>query len=253
MALPLSAKQKKYLYLFVGFLFCVAGFLGSYILMIDQIGQIKRNIKKTVYQITKPAIPKNININIINSLRSGGHTIFIRHSARNTIKNILAFDQLSTTDQIVIPPNLYKGGCLNSQGKTEAWLLGEIFRKMNIPIGKIYASPTCRTIETAQLAFDRIDIIDNHLYVHSFNIGTNESRANAKNRALDIIKTVPEEGKNKVIVAHSKMLNLLGWHNSNLEESGLFIVKHRTNQPLKVITEITLGSLVIAMKLQKKH
>ena len=84
-------------------------------------------------------------------------------------------------------------------------------------------------------------------------MGTKESRANAKSKALDIINAIPEERKNKIIVAHGKMLNLLGWHNSNIEESGLFIVKHNKSQKLSVVTETNLGSVIFAMRVQDKH
>ena len=253
MAFPFLIQKLKYFRWVLGFLLCMIGFLGIYILMLDQMGQIRRNVIKTAYKFTKPKIPKTINGDILNELKNGGHTIFIRHSARDKIVNLMAFDQLSMADKIKIPSTAFKGGCLNPQGKTEAWLIGEIFKKLNIPVGKIYASPTCRTIETAQLAFGRVDFVDNNLYVHSFNVGTKESRANAKRKALDIINAIPEERKNKIIVAHGKMLNLLGWHNSNIEESGLFIVKHNQSEKVSVVTETNLGSVIYTMRVQNKH
>ena len=163
MTLPFLTQKLKYFRWVLGLLVCMVGFLGIYILMLEQMGQIRRNVIKTAYKFTKPAIPKTINGAILNELKNGGHTIFIRHSARDKIVNLNAFDQLSMVNKIKIPSTSYKGGCLNPQGKTEAWLIGEIFRKLNIPVGKIYASPTCRTIETAQLAFGRVDFVNNYM------------------------------------------------------------------------------------------
>jgi broad specificity phosphatase PhoE len=250
MASYLLTPKTKYFRWFLGLLVFIVGLLGIYVLMLDQMGQIRRNVVKTFYKFTKPAIPKTINSAILNDLKNGGHTIFIRHSARDKIVNIMAFDQLSMIEKIKIPPSLYKGGCLNDQGKTEAWLIGEIFKKMAIPIGKVYASPTCRTIETAQIAFGRVNFVDNNLNIHNFRVGAKESQAKAKNRALEIIKTAPKKGKNKIIVAHGKMLDSLEWHNSNLEESGLFVLKH--NQELEVVTEISLGSVIHVIWLMEK-
>jgi phosphohistidine phosphatase SixA len=252
MSLSSSTEKQRGIFWILWFLICTVGFLGIYILMLDQMGQIKRNIIKTAYKFTKPAIPKIMNGAILDSLKKGGHTIFIRHSARDKIVNLMAFDQLSLVDKIVIPPSSFKGGCLNSQGKTEAWLIGEIFRSLNIPVGKIYVSPTCRTIETAELAFGRVDLIDENLFVHNFKVGSKKSRANAKNRALEIIKAIPSAGKNKIIVAHGKMLDQLGWNNSNIEESGFFILKHNPGQQLEVITEANMGSIIFAMRMQDK-
>ena len=238
----------------ISFLTFLAAILVASIFMVDELPLIKKKVKKIIYKFTKPAIPSDMNLNILKNLQGGGHTIFIRHSARNKIKNLNTFDQLSMIEEIEIPNTSFKGGCLNPQGKTEAWLIGEVFKKLNIPVGSVYASPTCRTKETAKIAFARIDFIDPHLHFQSFYVGTGYgtqmSRIENQNKVLNLINKTPTAGKNKIIVAHAGMLQQLGWPNSDLQESGMFIVRHMGNQNLEVISEITLGNFIGAMRLE---
>lgn len=229
-------------------LFLLVGFFLAGIFVVDKWSQIKEKVSRTVYKFTKPKIPNKMTDKIINSLQKGGHTIYIRHSPKDNIVNIDAHDYLSLDKEIQIPPAFFKGGCLNFKGKTEAWLIGEIFKKLNIPVGVIYASPTCRTMETAELAFGHVDVVEKFLYAGTFVRGSKESRDIAKKKVMEIIKTVPEAGKNKIISAHGGIISRLGWHNSYPGESGMFIVNHKANGELEVVTEITLGILVRAMR-----
>jgi hypothetical protein len=254
MVFHFPSKGQRFLFTLIGFLTFMAAILVSSIYIYDELPQIKKKIKKTIYKFTKPSIPSVMNADILKNLQGGGHTVFIRHSARNKIKNLDIFDQLSMVEEIKILPTLFKGGCLNPQGKTEAWLIGEVFKELKIPVGLVYSSPTCRTKETAKRAFGRIDVVAPNLYFQSFYIGTGlgtiKTKQNNQKKALEIIKKNPAEGKNKIIVAHSGMLQQLGWPNSNLKESAMFIVRHAKDGNLEVVTEITLGSFIGAMRLE---
>jgi hypothetical protein len=250
MALPLSKKWPKYLLAFIGFSICMAVIFTITIFAVDKWKKIKQKVPRVVNRIIKPSIPHTINSKTINSLQRGGHTIFIRHSARDDTKSLAALDDLSMVKDIVIPPSFKRGDCLNVEGKTEAWVMGEAFRRLNIPVGTVYSSPTCRTKEMAQIAFGRVDIIDNNIYYNSVLQGALGSKAKAKSKVIDIIKTAPSAGKNNVISAHGGMLNQLGWHNSLLTESGMFIVKHTADHDLEVVAEITLNAFVRAMQLE---
>ena len=249
-----SAKQQRFLFVLMRFSAYMLAFFVATIVIIDEFPEIRKKVKKIIYKIVKPEIPSVMNMRILKNLQAGGHTVFIRHSAREEIKNLNIFDQLSMVEEIEIPPPFFKGGCLNPQGKTEAWLIGEVFRKLNISVGEVYASPTCRTRETAKMAFNRIDLIAPELYYNNFFVGTGygtkETRIKNKKKVLELIKVIPAIGKNNIIVAHSGMLRDLGWSNSNLKESGIFIFKHVSDLNVEVVTEITLGKFIGAMRLE---
>lgn len=46
---------------------------------------------------------------------------------------------------------------LSENGREQAREIGSAIKSLKIPIGKVHASPRCRTLETANLAFDRAE------------------------------------------------------------------------------------------------
>lgn len=69
-----------------------------------------------------------------------------------------------------------------------------------------FASPFCRTIETAQLAFGSGNVQVNpfrfEIYKLSGNLPSSD-RQRILNNFNSVLETIPVDGKNKVIVAHS--------------------------------------------------
>ena len=45
---------------------------------------------------------------------------------------------------------------LSSEGRRQSRTIGRAFRRLEIPLGRVLASPFCRTRETARLAFGRL-------------------------------------------------------------------------------------------------
>ena len=83
-----------------------------------------------------------------NLLRGGGQVLFIRHA--------------STVPGVGDPEGFRLDECatqrnLSGEGRAEARSLGALMRRQNIPIQGIVSSPWCRCVETAQLAFGRVD------------------------------------------------------------------------------------------------
>ena len=77
-------------------------------------------------------------------LRRGGQVVMVRHAV---------------TDPGVGDPEGFRiGECgtqrnLSEAGRREAQRLGETLRARQVPVAKVYASPWCRCIDTARLAF----------------------------------------------------------------------------------------------------
>ncbi|MDX6555173.1 MAG: hypothetical protein QOD86_1368 [Miltoncostaeaceae bacterium] len=83
---------------------------------------------------------------LVDALRDGGYVIFFRHAA--TTRSGQPDDDLTTcTTQ----------RNLNAQGRREAREIGAAFRELDIPVGRVVASPYCRTKDTARLAFGHVD------------------------------------------------------------------------------------------------
>ncbi|MBS7792235.1 histidine phosphatase family protein [Roseococcus sp. SDR] len=85
---------------------------------------------------------------LLAALREGGLVIFLRHAETGS----------SAPDQM----NAVLGDCatqrnLDATGRAQAVAIGAAFRELGIPVSRVLASPYCRTLETAALAFGRAE------------------------------------------------------------------------------------------------
>jgi broad specificity phosphatase PhoE len=80
-------------------------------------------------------------------LRRGGHILLMRHA---------------TAPGIGDPPGFRLGECatqrgLSEAGRREARSIGEALRTHGVPIGPVWSSRWCRCLDTARLAFGRVE------------------------------------------------------------------------------------------------
>src|SRR5918992_4529173 len=83
---------------------------------------------------------------LLSELRQGGYVLYLRHTSTDFSQNdsrMKSFEDCSTQRN------------LTERGRDEARALGEHMKRLKIPIGEVLASPFCRTMETARLAFGR--------------------------------------------------------------------------------------------------
>jgi phosphohistidine phosphatase SixA len=83
---------------------------------------------------------------LLAELRKGGYVLFLRHTSTDFSQDdsrMTSFQDCATQRN------------LTDQGRAEARALGEHVKRLKIPIGEVLASPFCRTVETARLAFGR--------------------------------------------------------------------------------------------------
>jgi phosphohistidine phosphatase SixA len=127
---------------------------------------------------------------LLAALRAGGFIIYFRHADTN-------FKQ---TD--VRPVNL--ADCaqqrnLTDRGREHARNIGAAIRALAIPIGAVVASPMCRTVETAELAFGPAE---RSLAVRD--AGPTPPGSPDRYAALRVIlSTPPPSSRNTVIVGHA--------------------------------------------------
>ena len=125
---------------------------------------------------------------LLQRLRQGGYVLYLRHASTDFSQNdsrMTSFEDCSTQRN------------LTDKGRAEARQLGLNMKKSGIPIGAVYASPFCRTMETARLAFGEP-------------MPTNEARGGpsrpddpARYEPLKkLLSTPPSAGKNNVISSH---------------------------------------------------
>ena len=97
-----------------------------------------------------PVVAQNVaaaplrGADLLAALRAGGHVIYFRHADTDHSQNDR---RMTSTEDCATQRNL------TDQGRDHSRALGEAIRALGIPIGAVLASPLCRTVETAALAF----------------------------------------------------------------------------------------------------
>ena len=82
----------------------------------------------------------------LGDLRGGGHVLYLRHASTDFSQNDAAMKSYA---------DCASQRNLTDKGRDEARAIGENIRRLRIPIGAVLASPFCRTMETARLAFGK--------------------------------------------------------------------------------------------------
>jgi phosphohistidine phosphatase SixA len=81
---------------------------------------------------------------LLAALRAGGHILYFRHADT---------DHTQTDQRMTSVEDCTTQRNLSEQGREHARALGDAIHALGIPIGTVLASPLCRTVETAMLAF----------------------------------------------------------------------------------------------------
>src|SRR5712691_6115832 len=83
---------------------------------------------------------------LAGQLRQGGYVLYMRHASTDFSQNDVKMKSYEDC------PNQRN---LTDKGREEARAVGEHIKRLKIPVGKVFASPFCRTMETARLAFGK--------------------------------------------------------------------------------------------------
>lgn len=117
---------------------------------------------------------------ILDLLREGGYVIYVRHTSTDRSQSDTDLSSCETQRN------------LDDQGRDDAGFIGRVFPLLEIPVGNLISTQYCRTLETTQLAFGEPNEV----------ILRTDLEANINS----ILATVPEEGTNTIIVAHTGSL-----------------------------------------------
>ncbi|WP_051678444.1 histidine phosphatase family protein [Thiomicrospira pelophila] len=82
------------------------------------------------------------------ALQQGGKVVLVQHAKLDE----------NVGDPFSLDPSCFIERNLSDEGRTQAQVIGHTFRHYQVPIEAVYASPNCRTKDTAQLAFGKYEI-----------------------------------------------------------------------------------------------
>ncbi len=104
-------------------------------------------------QVTAPAaVPTTaatlVGKELLGALRGGGYILYFRHTATDFGEN---------DTQMTSYEDCTKQRNLTDPGRADARAIGAALRDLGIPVGRVLASPYCRTLETGRLIFGRAE------------------------------------------------------------------------------------------------
>jgi broad specificity phosphatase PhoE len=117
-------------------------------------------------------------------LRRGGYVVALRHAATDRTATDMTGDLRDCSRQ----------RNLNAEGRRQARVIGRAFRRLEIPVGRVLASPFCRTRDTARLAFGHARPSRALLSADFFDAGEAAERR--------LLALPPGRGSNTVLVSH---------------------------------------------------
>ena len=157
-----------------------------------------------------PAPTSALPGDLLAGLVKGGYVIYIRHAATD--------HAASDTDRKNLR-NCATQRNLSTLGRRQAARIGAAFRKLRIPVGRIVSSPYCRCLDTARLAFGRVepsrDLVS----------APDPRGPEAKRLATSLYRmlgTPPKAGTNTVIVGHSS--NIYDATNIQAKPEGVAVI-----------------------------
>ena len=166
---------------------------------------------------------------LLPELRKGGYVLFIRHPKTNP-------DQ-ADTDPLHLD-NIKAQRHLSDEGRKQATALGEAFRALKIPVGKIVSSKFYRAQEAAKLlglgeVTASVDVTEGGLVVSP---RENERRAKA---LRELLSTTPADGKNLVLVSHRPNLqDAAGKDFGDLREAEVVVFQPLGEGKFKVVARV---------------
>ena len=85
---------------------------------------------------------------LLADLRGGGYVLYFRHAATDFSQND---EKMKRYEDCAHQRNLI------DRGRADARAAGAAIRQLGVPVERVLASPFCRTVETAQLLFERVE------------------------------------------------------------------------------------------------
>ena len=137
---------------------------------------------------------------LVKALHQGGYNIYFRHAATDWSQN----DRVSREgDWASCDSSRMRQ--LSEAGRKTAHAIGEALRRLQIPIGQVFASPYCRTVETARHM--QLGSVETTTDIMNMRVAEYfGGRSAIAERARRRLSMPPKAGKNTVLVAHGNVL-----------------------------------------------
>lgn len=160
------------------------------------------------------------------ALRKGGYIVYIRHTSTDFSKD--DSNSSSSDDCASQRP-------LTDKGRDEARAIGGHLKRLGIPVDKVYASPFCRTVETAMLTFGKAEKTG---AVRGGPVKSEDPKRYDGLRKL--LSTPPAAGRNNAVSGHGNPYYAL-FGPPYLAEGELAVIRPGGKVPFETVARIRLA------------
>jgi hypothetical protein len=164
-----------------------------------------------------------VDASLVEKLREGGYVLYMRHASTDFSQNDA---KMTSYEDCASQRNL------TDKGRAEARDIGAQVKRLRIPIGEVLASPFCRTMETARLAFGKASATNE---VRGGPARSNDPKRYEGLRKL-LSSTVPR-GENRVISSHGNPFHAVAGP-PYLDEGEIAVVRPEGEMRFTVIARI---------------
>jgi len=174
--------------------------------------------------LAAPAVAQSPDL--LAELRAGGYVLYLRHASTDFSQNDSA---MRGYEDCANQRNL------TDKGRAEARAIGEQVRRLKIPVGTVLASPFCRTMETARLAFGKAQAMT------EVRGGPAQPSDPARYAALKKLLSTPvPKGENLVVTSHGNPFHALAGP-PYLAEAEIAVIKPGGQNGFTVVGRIPVG------------
>jgi len=135
----------------------------------------------------------------VEQLKEGGYVVYFRHAKRDPVPSTARFYQIDSRNSCV------SGGSLNPQGRDESRTIKRKMEELALPVGDVYASPTCRTKQMAKMMFGKDFLVTKGLAPAW--IKKEKDKNHYYGELISLLKKPVETGKNRFLISHGGVLN----------------------------------------------
>ena len=159
---------------------------------------------------------------LVDALRQGGYVLYFRHTSTDFGQND---DRMTGYEDCTRQRNL------TDAGRAEARAIGAAIRALGIPIGRVLASPFCRTRETAELMFGRATI------ANAVRGGPAQADGDRYTELKALLANPVAGGVDLVIVSHGNPYRAIVG-GPYLAEGEAAVIEPRGNEGFRVVAQI---------------
>jgi phosphohistidine phosphatase SixA len=147
---------------------------------------------------TMPSLAQSSMRDVLEEMKKGGYVVVVRHGRTNEsadTKDASPLDLSNCSGQLA----------LNEVGKRQAQAIGEAFKKVEVPVGRVIASTYCRAMETGRLAFGKAEPSDALLleaFVPAAGTPVPPPWPQRVEMMKQMIAAAPAAGTNTVLITH---------------------------------------------------